>query len=94
MDTKPAVIIPKAITLASFVRLFISTVFIHGMGGARYEKIDEGGSVIEIVRDGESLDIIIQHLDIDYLSDDYYFDEYNQNDSVYFDTIPPDTSKY
>ena len=58
-----------------------------------YEKFDMGGSVIEIVRNGEALDIIIQPLEIDYLSDEYYFDEYNQDDSVYFDTLLPDTSE-
>ncbi|KAA3634077.1 MAG: hypothetical protein DWP97_07890 [Calditrichaeota bacterium] len=57
-------------------------------------KIDEGGAVLEIVRNSEALDIIIQPLDINYLSDEYYFDEYNQSDSVYFDTLPPDTSGY
>ena len=61
---------------------------------ALLEKIDEGGAVLEIVRNGEALDIIIQPLDINYLSDEYYFDAYNQKDSVSFDTLPPDTSGY
>lgn len=34
-------ILPRAITLTMFVRLFLSDLFIHGTGGGRYEVISE-----------------------------------------------------
>lgn len=34
-------ILPKAITLTMFLRLFLSDFFIHGKGGGRYEEVSE-----------------------------------------------------
>ncbi|HMV41461.1 MAG TPA: hypothetical protein PK079_07325 [Leptospiraceae bacterium] len=35
------VILPKAVTLTMFMRLFIADFFIHGKGGGRYEEVSE-----------------------------------------------------
>lgn len=35
------IILPKAITLTMFLRLFLSDFFIHGKGGGRYEEVSE-----------------------------------------------------
>jgi hypothetical protein len=32
---------PRALTLSAFVRLFVSDLFIHGIGGARYDEMTE-----------------------------------------------------
>ncbi len=52
-------------------------------------KFNDGGSILEVRRMGQSMEIIIQPLEIDYFQDDYYLDEYNQDDTVYFDTLAP-----
>lgn len=36
-----AVVLPRAVTLTLFLRLFISDFFIHGKGGGRYEEVSE-----------------------------------------------------
>jgi hypothetical protein len=36
-----ACILPKAVTLTMFMRLFITDFFIHGKGGGRYEEVSE-----------------------------------------------------
>ena len=36
-----ACILPKAVTLTMFMRLFMSDFFIHGKGGGRYEEVSE-----------------------------------------------------
>ena len=53
------------------------------------EKFQDGGSVMQINRMGETMEIIIQPLDIDLYDDSYYIDEYNQGDTIYFDTLDP-----
>ncbi len=55
------------------------------------DKFNDGGSILEVKRMGQSMEIIIQPLEIDYFQDEYYLDEYNQDDTVYFDTITDDT---
>ncbi len=55
------------------------------------EKFNDGGSVVEINRMGQPMEIIIQPLEIDYLDDEYYLDEYNLDDTLYIDTLPPDS---
>ena len=54
------------------------------------EKLEDGGSVMEIIRAKQAMEIIIQPLEIDYYSDEYYFDDYNQDDTLYFDTLSPE----
>ncbi len=36
-----SIILPKAVTLTMFLRLFLSDFFIHGKGGGRYEEVSE-----------------------------------------------------
>ena len=54
-----------------------------------FDKFNDGGSILEIKRMGQSMEIIIQPLEIDYYQDEYYLDEYNQDDTMYFDTLNP-----
>ncbi len=57
------------------------------------DTYNDGGSIMEVNRMGQSMEIIIQPLEIDYLQEEYYLDEYNQDDTIYFDTIAPDSVK-
>lgn len=36
------VLAPKALTLTMFVRMFVADLFIHGVGGGRYDRITDG----------------------------------------------------
>lgn len=38
----PAVVAPKAVALTLFLRLFASDLFIHGIGGGRYDRVTDG----------------------------------------------------
>ncbi|MDX1958516.1 MAG: hypothetical protein SFU98_08085 [Leptospiraceae bacterium] len=40
-DTISDVIIPRAVTLTTFLRLFLCDFFVHGIGGARYEDVSD-----------------------------------------------------
>lgn len=50
------------------------------------ERFEEGGSVVTVIREGRTMEVIMQPLEIDYSSDEYYFDEFNQEDTLYFDS--------
>ncbi|MDH4262021.1 MAG: hypothetical protein OEV78_03140 [Spirochaetia bacterium] len=38
-NIKETILYPRAITLSIFLRLFVSDIFIHGTGGARYDQV-------------------------------------------------------
>ncbi len=42
LSALPGIIAPKAIALTLFARLFLADVFIHGVGGGRYDRIADG----------------------------------------------------
>lgn len=56
------------------------------------DRLDKGGSVMEIVREGQAMEVIIQPMNIDYYSDEYYLE--NQPDSLLYDSTAVDTSGY
>ncbi|MCA9243562.1 MAG: hypothetical protein KDA32_06385 [Phycisphaerales bacterium] len=43
---------PRALSLSAFMRLFLSDLFIHGIGGAKYDEVTEG-----LVADGFGVDL-------------------------------------
>lgn len=41
-STKGLGLAPKALTLTMFVRVFVADLFVHGTGGARYDRVTDG----------------------------------------------------
>jgi hypothetical protein len=42
LDASDALVAPKALVLTLFVRLFCCDIFIHGVGGGRYDQVTDG----------------------------------------------------